>query len=199
MRNDNFKMNSITTVIIGLFILVLGVGFTLSSEDSGANPAWVHEVNWNEKFHNAEKIEALLWNEISPYRTEYEIVKIIASNEAEGMSIKVIATSKESGYPDIYDFVYGGDMLLLTGYILEAIPLSYRNDATRIALANQEVAASVSGIPTIRRILPSTSEKFYAPKTLFSVTWDGVSALVDIEEGKVVQVWRAGAEGYSDN
>lgn len=188
-------MNTKTTLIIGLLILVLGIGLRLSSEDSGANPTWVHEVNWHDKPNTAEKIEVLLWDEISPYRAEYEIVNISASSEGKGVRLKVIAATKDSEYPDIYDFVYDGDRLLLTGYLLEAIPPAYSNEATGIALGNQEVAASVTGVPTIRRILPVTSEKFYAPKTLLSVTWDGISALVDIEEGKVVQVWKAGTAG----
>ncbi|MDW7727206.1 MAG: hypothetical protein SCH70_08900 [Candidatus Methanoperedens sp.] len=192
-------MNTKTTVVIGLLILVLGVGLSLSSRDSGANPTWVHEVNWHDKPGNAEKIEALLWDEINPYRTEYEVVNISASSEGERVRLKVIAVTKDAGYPDIYDFVYDGEGLLLTGYLLEAIPQAYSNEAIGIALSNQEVAASVTGVPTVRRILPGTSEKFYAPKTLLSVTWDGVSALVDLEDGKVVQVWRAGAEGAVAN
>ncbi|HEX7628178.1 MAG TPA: hypothetical protein VF354_04575 [Candidatus Methanoperedens sp.] len=46
------------------------------------------------------------------------------------------------------------------------------------------------GLPSVKRILPGTSEKFYAPKTLLSVSWKGISALVDPDERKVVQVWK---------
>jgi len=42
----------------------------------------------------------------------------------------------------------------------------------------------------VKRILPGTSQKFYVPKTLLSVTWKGISALIDPDERKVVQVWK---------
>ncbi len=50
----------------------------------------------------------------------------------------------------------------------EVIPSQFRNEAIGIVLGNKEVAASVAsaGAPTVRRILPGTSEKFYVPKTL---------------------------------
>ncbi|CAG0957405.1 hypothetical protein METP3_00615 [Methanosarcinales archaeon] len=44
----------------------------------------------------------------------------------------------------------------------------------------------------VKRILPKTSEKFYLPKTLLSVSWKGISALIDPDERKVVQVWKEG-------
>ncbi len=70
----------------------------------------------------------------------------------------------------------------------------YRNDAIGIALTDRDVATSVSvsnpGVPSVKRILPKTSEKFYLPKTLLSVSWKGISALVDPDERKVVQVWK---------
>ena len=68
----------------------------------------------------------------------------------------------------------------------------YRNDAIGIALNDRDVATSVRnlGVPSVKRILPGTSEKFYAPKTLLSVSWKGISALVDPDERKVVQVWK---------
>ncbi|MDL5502502.1 MAG: hypothetical protein QSU88_04725, partial [Candidatus Methanoperedens sp.] len=74
------------------------------------------------------------------------------------------------------------------GYLLEATPATYKNDAIGIALTDRDLATSVSnlGIPSVKRILPKTSEKFYLPKTLLSVSWKGFSALVDLEERKVV-------------
>jgi hypothetical protein len=108
----------------------------------------------------------------------------------------VIAAIKESDRPDIYDFAYEDGTLLLTGYLLEAIAPQYRDDAISTALTNSEITSSLinPGIPTVRRILPRTSEKLYAPKTLLSVTWDWTSALIDPDEHKVVKVWKAGAQ-----
>ncbi|MDP2766217.1 MAG: hypothetical protein Q8O41_02025 [Candidatus Methanoperedens sp.] len=183
---------------IGLIviILILGIGFSLSQKQSDVKPSWMHQVQWSDKPDDAAKIEELLWTEMTPYRTEYETVNISASTTSEGLRLKVIATAKDADKPDIYDFVYDGNELLLTGYLLEAIPFQYRNEVIGIALGNHEVAASTAnaGAPTVRRILPKTSEKFYAPKTLLSVTWGGVSALIDPDEQKVVRVWKAGAQ-----
>ena len=184
--------------VIGLIVIILtlGIGFSLSQKQSDVKPSWVHQVQWQDKPGDAVKIEELLWAEIAPYRTEYEMVNISSSTGNKGLSLKVIATAKDTDQPDIYDFVYDGGELLPTGYLLEAIPSQYRNEAIGIALGNQEVTASTAsaGIPTVRRILPGTSEKFYAPKTLLSVTWTGNSALIDPDERKVVQVWKAGAQ-----
>ncbi len=184
--------------VIGLIVIILtlGIGFSLSQKQPDIKPSWVHQVQWSDKPDDAVKIEELLWAEITPYRTEYEMVNISASTGDKGLSLKVIATAKDTDKPDIYDFVYEDGELLPTGYLLEAIPSQYRNEAIGIALGNQEVAASTAnaGIPTVRRILPGTSEKFYAPKTLLSVTWAGISALTDPDERKVVQVWKASAQ-----
>ncbi len=48
-----------------------------------------------------------------------------------------------------------------------------------------------NSIPSVKRILPETAEKFYEPKTLLSVTWkdSSLSALVDVDTGQVVEVW----------
>ncbi len=185
-------MNTLAKLIIGfvaIMLLALGLGLSLNQKQSDV-PPWVHELEWQNKPDNAAEIEGLLWTEISPYRTEYEKVNI----SGRGMRLRVIATANDSDSPDIYDFEYEENKLLLTGYLLEAIPQIYRSEAISIALGNQEVAASIanSGSPTVRRILPGTSKKFYAPKTLLSVTWKGVSALIDPEERKVVNVWKEG-------
>ncbi len=189
-------MNTKITLVIGIIILTLGIGLSLSQRQLDVKPSWVQQVQWQDKPADNAKIEELLWTEITPYRTEYETVNISSDTTSEGLRLKVVATSKETDKLDIYDFLYDGNELLMTGYLLEAIPSQYKNDAIAIALENQEVAASVTnnGAPTVRRILPKTSEKFYAPKTLLSVTWEGVSALVDPDEQKVVQVWKAGAQ-----
>jgi hypothetical protein len=109
-----------------------------------------------------------------------------------GLNLKIVASINESDRYDIYDLVYDNEKLQLTGYLLEAIPPMYRNEAIGIALQNQTLASSIanSGNPSVKRIMPQTSEKYYAPKTLLSVTWKGTSALVDPDERKVVQIWK---------
>jgi len=193
-------MNIQAKLVIGLIVvaLALGAGLSLSQRQTDAKPSWVNEVQWSYKPDNAQKIENLLWAQISPYRTEYTLVNISASSD--GQRLRLTATAKDSDNLDIYDFTYEEDKLLLTGYLLEAIPQAYRNDAIGIALEDREVAASAasSGSPTVRRVLPVTSGKFYAPKTLLSVTWGGISALVDPDDKKVVKVWKAGTSGYPD-
>jgi hypothetical protein len=186
-------MNTPTKLLIGFALLALGAGLALNSGQSAEKPSWVHEVNWQDKPDGSAKIEELLWNEISPYRTEYETVNISSSAEGKKLRLKVIAAIKESDRPDIYDFVYENESLLMTGYLLEAIPAQYRDEAISTALASSEIATlSIKpGTPTVRRILPKTSEKYYVLKTLLSVTWDGSSALIDPDEHKVVKVWNA--------
>lgn len=188
-------MNTRTKLFLGLAILALGL-WLLNPGQSDAKPSWVHDLEWQDKPDFSPKIEELLWNEISPYRTEYETVNISASAEGKDIRLKVIGVIKESDRPDIYEFSYKDGSLLMTGYLLEAIPVQYRDDAISTALSNSEIASSpVSrGTPTVRRILPHTSRKFYAQKTLLSVTWDGTSALVDPDEHKVVNVWNAGSQ-----
>ncbi len=185
-------MNNFTKLLIGLLILSLGIGLSLTREQPPAKPSWVHEIKWLDKPDDATKIEELLWVDISPYRAEYELVNISSSSKGGTRILRIVANIKETGSPDIYDFVYENGELVQTGYLLEAIPPVYRDEAIGIALGNQEVATSVAGAgtPTVRRVLPKTSEKFYAPKTMLSVTWKGVSALVDPDGRKVAQVWK---------
>ena len=180
---------------MGLAILALGL-WLLNPGLSDAKPSWVHDLKWQDKPDVSQEIEELLWNEISPYRTEYETVNISSSSAGKDIRLKVTAFIKESDKPDIYEFSYQDGSLLMTGYLLEAIPVQYRDEAVSIALSSSEISSSpVShGTPTVRRILPHTSMKFYAQKTLLSVTWDGISALVDPEEGKVANVWNAGSQ-----
>ena len=182
--------------LVGIVLLALGIGLSLNNKQPDSMPSWVHKVDWQNKPDDAARIEGLLWTEISPYRTEYETVNISAGSGSSGLRLRIIATAKDSEYPDIYDFVYENDKLLLTGYLLEAIPQEYRNEAIGLALGNQEIASSVisSGAPSVKRVMPSTAEKFYAPKTLLSVTWEGTSALIDPDERKVANIWKAGAQ-----
>ena len=186
-------MDKKTIITLILLILALGIGLAFDQNDSGIRPQWAHNVQWSgENPDNPAKIEELLLLEISPYKTEYETVNISAKDGTNDMHIKVTAASLDSENPDIYDFVYNGNELLLTGYLLEAVPPMYRNEVIGIALSDRDVATAVrnSGVPSVKRILPKTSEKFYVGKTLLSVTWKGISALVDPDERKVVQIWK---------
>ena len=188
-------MNNKIIVTVILLILGLGIGLALDQGNSNVRPEWVHNVQWQgDRPDNAGKIEELLFLEIAPYKTEYELVNISTKGDKNKMDIKVTATTLDSEIPDIYDFVFENNDLLMTGYLLEAIPATYRNDAIGIALTDRDLATSVSnlGVPSVKRILPKTSEKFYLPKTLLSVSWKGISALVDPDERKVVQVWKEG-------
>ena len=186
-------MDTKTIITILLLIFGLGIGLALDQEKSNTRPGWIHNVQWlDEQPDNGAKIEELLFLEIAPYKTEYEIVNISVKDDTKQLKINVMATTLDSNNLDIYDFVYDNNELLLTGYLLEAVPAMYRNEAIGIALNDMDVATSVrnSGAPSVKRILPKTSEKFYSPKTLLSVTWKGISALVDPDERKVVQVWK---------
>lgn len=189
-------MDRKTIITIIMLIVGLGIGLALDQQNPDTIPGSVHNVQWiGERPDNAAMVEKLLFLEIAPYKTEYERVNISSNEEAGIMHIKVISTAVDSDAPDIYDFVYENDELKLTGYLLEAISLMNRNEAIGIAMNDQDVANSVRnlGAPSVKRILPKTSEKFYTPKTLLSVTWKGVSALVDPDERKVVQVWKEAA------
>ncbi len=208
-------MEKITKITIILLILGLYIGIAIDPGESGDSdiqvmkttnvdsvidaevsidkPEWAHNVRWvDERPDNAENIEKLIWQEISPYRTEYDIVNMSAKEDNKEMYIKVIAISTDSENPDIYELVYNNNGLAITGYLLESIPMTYRNEAIRIALNDKNVSSSLRNPqnPSVKRILPGTSEKFYMPKTLLSVTWKGISALVDPDERKVVQVWK---------
>lgn len=186
------KQRTIITII--LLFIGLGIGLALDPQKSNTRPEWIHNLQWSdEQPDNAAKIEELLFQEIVPYKTEYEMVNITSNGDIRQMHISVKATTLDSNNLDIYDFVYENNELLLTGYLLEAVPLRYRNEAITIALNDRDVAASVrnSGDPSVKRILPGTSQKFYVPKTLLSVSWKGISALIDPDERKVVQIWKA--------
>jgi len=179
-------------ITILLLALGLGIGLALDQGNSNTRPQWIHNVQWlDDRPDKAARIEEMLFLEIVPYKTEYEMVNISTKTDTN-IHIKVTATTLDSDIPDLYDFVYENNELLMTGYLLEAVPAMYRNDAIGIALNDRDVATSVRnlGVPSVKRILPGTSEKFYAPKTLLSVSWKGISALVDPDERKVVQVWK---------
>jgi hypothetical protein len=111
-----------------------------------------------------------------------------------GEYIYVKAKSSMLKGEDIYLFVNRNGTLILKSYCLEALPESVRSEAIAVAMSNRTIAENTTGIVTVRRILPQTSAKFYEPKVLFSVTWHGsktTSALVDLDSGKVVRIWRS--------
>jgi len=83
--------------------------------------------------------------------------------------------------------------------ILEAIPPAERAKAVSVALQNSCEFGVCKGLrrgDTLSKKLPETAVKFYAAKTMLSVTWTKlgkrpsvVSALIDPDVWKVVQVW----------
>jgi len=145
-------------------------------------------------------IEKKIIQQVIPYTgTEYENITISASQENDKLRLHVSGMSANTMYPDLYDFTYNCDNNELTrvSYLLEAIPESVRGEAIGIAMHNEQIRDVLStgmdgnSIPSVKRILPETTKKFYEPKTLFSVTWkdSSLSALVDVDTGLVVDVW----------
>ncbi|NOQ33958.1 MAG: hypothetical protein GQ567_07200 [Methanosarcinales archaeon] len=177
--------------------LILGAGCITDTDDNARsyNIVWAGTQPADQK-----AIEAELSHQIAAYPGAlYGNVTVSASENDGGMRLHISATSPTCRYPDLYDFVYLNHELIMTGYLLEAIPEATRQDAIGIAMRNPEIAGAVSGgagadVPTVRRILPETAEEFYAPKTCISVTWTdaSVSALVDMGTGSVVETWGVG-------
>lgn len=170
-------------------LIILAVMTAGCLNASSTKPDWVHEVNWlGEKPDSI--IEKELWTQISPYYNEYDLLNITAKSESDGLHLRVIGISNAAINPDIYDFIYSDGTLTRTSYLLEALQPQDRNAAIAAAMQKKEVMEkSVTGVPTVRRIMPDTSKKYYAEKTLLSVTWPGISVLVDPDEWKVVKVW----------
>ena len=83
--------------------------------------------------------------------------------------------------------------------ILEATPPAERAKAVSVALQNScefGVCKRLRRGDTLSKKLPETAVKFYAAKTMLSVTWTKlgrrpsvVSALIDPDVWEVVQVW----------
>jgi hypothetical protein len=174
-------------------LIILAVMIAGCLDASSTKPDWAHDVNWmGEKPDSI--VEKELWTQITPYRIEYDIVNITAKSESDGLHLRVIGISNAAINPDVYDFTYSDGILTRTSYLLEALQPHDRNAAIAAAMQKKEVMEKgVPGVPTVRRILPDTSKKYYAAKTLLSVTWTGISVLVDPDEWKVVQVWNENA------
>ncbi|MDD1744636.1 MAG: hypothetical protein LUQ20_02325 [Candidatus Methanoperedens sp.] len=184
-------MNPGRKTVFLLIMLAVMVAGCLNA--SSTKPDWAHDVNWmGEKPDSI--VEKELWTQITPYRIEYDIVNITAKSESDGLHLRVIGISNAAINPDVYDFTYSDGILTRTSYLLEALQPHDRNAAIAAAMQKKEVMEKgVPGVPTVRRILPDTSKKYYAAKTLLSVTWTGISVLVDPDEWKVVQVWNENA------
>jgi len=198
-------MKRATILLLSLFFaFIVLLIFTVQEWQREEQAEWMPKVEFqgnalNDVEENAIK-EAVM-GEIIPYKLEYDHINISVKKNNGYYEIKVFCFSDECEYPDVYDFSYDGN-LVLNGYILEAIPPSERAKAISVALQNEEVANLVFAkgleeeIPSVRRILPETAVKFYAAKTMLSVTWTKlgerpsvVSALIDPDVWEVVQVW----------
>ena len=175
------------------FLIMLAVMVAGCLNASSTKPDWAHDVSWLGDKPDAI-VENELWTQISPYHIEYDHLNITAKNERDGLHLRVIGISNAAINPDVYDFIYSDGTFTRTSYLLEALLPHDRNAAIAAAMQKKEVMEKgVTGVPTVRRILPDTSKKYYAAKTLLSVTWTGISVLVDPDEWKVVQVWNENA------
>ena len=188
-------MKKIPVLIIIAISTALVIGSGCVTDTETGNNARPYTIVWaGTPPVDHEMIETELSHKIAPHPgMVYDNVTVSVSENGV-MHLRVSATSSACGYPDLYDFTYQNRKLVWTGYLLEAIPESTRQDAIAIAMQNHETADALSGgagVPTVKRILPETSSEFYAPKTLFSVTWidRAVSALVDMDARRVVETW----------
>ncbi len=176
--------------LIFLFVVLLGC----IQDESSKNIIKESETNISKESpptleELAEKIKKNPDEFLSPY-DGFSYDNITVSVEDDKITVK--AKSKDLPGEDTYLFVYENGILILKSYLLEAIPLSVREKAINIAMSNETIYGNAKGYVTVRRILPHTAAKFYLPKELFSVTWHGdriVSALVDLEEKKVVRTY----------
>ncbi|MDI6885651.1 MAG: hypothetical protein QMD22_04755 [archaeon] len=204
----------VAVIVVVVAVTAGGVYLGLKTTDTGFKPApdldsglsTIAEFSGIELNEKTERsIIAAVSAEIMPYKgVKYDGVNISAMKNGENYELRVICFSAECEYPDVYDFTYYGAEkdLILNGYVLEAMPAAERAKAISVALQNEEAMNLLksnnlqSVMPTVRRVLPETAEKFYLPKTLLSVTWTKfgenpvvVSVLVDPDEGKAVNVW----------
>ena len=191
------KNSTVLSVVLLIALLVAAIsGCIVGADDaSKGNIVWVGTPP-----AKSDDIGKMIIQQVIPYAgTEYENITISASKENDKLRLHVSGVSANSMHPDLYDFTYNYDKneLIRISYLLEAIPESVRGEAIGIAMQNEQIrdALSVgmagSSIPSVKRILPETAEKFYEPKTLLSVTWkdSSLSALVDMDTGQEVGVW----------
>jgi len=190
--------NSTALSIVLLFALLVTAisGCVVGADDaSKENIVWVGTPPAKN-----EDVEEKIIQHMIPYAgTEYGNITISASKENDKLRLHVSGVSANSMRPDLYDFTYDYDKneLIRVSYLLEAIPESVRGKAIGIAMQNEQIreilSADMGGssIPSVKRILPETAEKFYEPKILLSVTWkdSSVSALVDMDTREVAEVW----------
>lgn len=199
-KYDNYARMLLIILLIGAMFTAFGC-LSNSKEDLGTSSLSGCEIAWvgGNPPEDCEKLEADLLNRISPYPgLEYKKLNLSASEKTEGLHIRVQATAVSTPYNDLYDYSYRNGELKRTGYLLEAIPEDERNRAITTALRNEEIKGALGSEgpliapSSIKRILPDTAGKFYAPKTLLSVTWqeEAVSALIDKDNWEVVQVWK---------
>ncbi|MBN1134494.1 MAG: hypothetical protein JXA38_06230 [Methanosarcinaceae archaeon] len=195
-------VSKIAATVFMVMMLVAGAGCIKGYDTSSLEyeiSSLEYEISWlGTPPTESKAIEMKIAQEVSPYSgTNYSNVTLSASVDNDSIRIHAVAISSSFRYPDLYDFTYRDGELILLGYLLEAIPEPVRNEAIGIAVQNYEISAAFEaganayGTPSVKRILPETAEKFYTPKTLLSVTWmdSSVSALVDMDNRQVVEVW----------
>ncbi|HUV82933.1 MAG TPA: hypothetical protein VMW53_07665 [archaeon] len=189
-------MRYLNILLAIVFTGLILTGGCITAPESSADITWIGTPPDDRKV-----IESKMATMISPYQgAVYENVTASASKENDRINIHVTGSISSSQYPDLYDFTYHNKELVQVGYLLEAVPDSIRNEAINVALRNEDVKAALgsgmTGIPSVKRILPETAANYYVPKTLISVTWiqQPVSALVDMDTRSVVRVWNGEAQ-----
>ena len=192
------KNSTALSVVLLIALLVAAIsGCNMGAEDA----PFENSVVWiGTPPAESENIGKKIIQQVIPYAgTEYENITISTSQKNDKLRLHVSSVSANTMHPDLYDFTYNYDNneLIRVSYLLEAIPESVRSEAIGIAMLNEQIRDVLStgmggnSIPSVKRILPETAEKFYEPKTLLSVTWkdSSLSALVDVDTGQVVEVW----------
>jgi len=186
------------SVVLLIALLVAAISGCVAGADDGAlenSIVWIGTPPAESKDIGKKIIQQVI-----PYAgIEYENITISALQENDKLRLHVLGVTANTIHPDLYDFTYNYDNneLIRVSYLLEAIPESVRGEAIGIAMQNEQIKGVLStgmgrsSLPSVKRILPETAEKFYEPKTLLSVTWkdSSLSALVDVDTGQVVEVW----------
>lgn len=189
------KWSEMRLTIFFIFIFLISIFLAGCLNDEVGNQSNSSEFNQTgmqvtkKELDAVEKLNKTPYDYLKPYNGfEYDNIDI----KVRGEKITVTATVEGMEGEDIYVFINESNNLILNSYSLEALPASLKSEAISIALSNEEIYSNANDEPTVRRILPHTSEKYYQPKELFSITWKGekvVSALVDLDSGEVVRVY----------